>query len=158
LKVLQLIEPGAAPSQLEAHADEILAASSERVVSTHFWTWKLRVPILLAFLIAFFNQLSGINAILYFAPRIFGLTGSESALGQSVGIGFTNLVFTFVGLWLIDRLGTDAFHRIVWLHPLTGTVRGGVHPGCSSRRRVRCGGCQGRRGQSRGANSRASPH
>jgi MFS family permease len=105
LKVLQLIEPGAAPAQLEAHADEILAASSERVISTHFWTWRLRVPILLAFLIAFFNQLSGINAILYFAPRIFGLTGSENALGQSVGIGFTNLVFTFVGLWLIDRLG-----------------------------------------------------
>lgn len=60
---------------------------------------------LLAFLIAFFNQLSGINAILYFAPRIFGLTGSENALAQSVGIGVTNLLFTFVGLWLIDRLG-----------------------------------------------------
>jgi MFS family permease len=75
------------------------------VTSSHFWTWRLRIPILLAFLIAFFNQLSGINAILYFAPRIFGLTGSENALAQSVGIGFTNLAFTFVGLWLIDRLG-----------------------------------------------------
>jgi MFS family permease len=105
LKVLKLIEPEATPAQLEAQADEILAASSERVVSSHFWTWKLRIPMLLAFLIAFFNQLSGINAILYFAPRIFGLTGSENALAQSVGIGFTNLVFTFVGLWLIDRLG-----------------------------------------------------
>jgi MFS family permease len=65
------------------------------------------VPILLAFLIAFFNQLSGINAILYFAPRIFELTGlgAKAALLQSVGIGVTNLVFTFVGLWLIDRLG-----------------------------------------------------
>jgi MFS transporter, SP family, arabinose:H+ symporter len=105
LNVLKLIEPGATPAQLEAHADEILAASSERAVSSHFWSWKLRVPMLLAFLIAFFNQLSGINAILYFAPRIFGLTGSENALGQSVGIGFTNLAFTFVGLWLIDRLG-----------------------------------------------------
>jgi MFS transporter, SP family, arabinose:H+ symporter len=105
LKVLQLIEPDATPAQLQAHADQILAASSERVTSSHFWTWKMRIPILLAFLIAFFNQLSGINAILYFAPRIFGLTGSENALGQSVGIGVTNLVFTFVGLWLIDRLG-----------------------------------------------------
>jgi MFS family permease len=65
------------------------------------------VPILLAFLVAFFNQLSGINAILYFAPRIFELTGlgAKAALLQSVGIGITNLVFTFVGLWLIDRLG-----------------------------------------------------
>jgi MFS family permease len=57
--------------------------------------------------VAFFNQLSGINAILYFAPRIFQMTGLEdkAALLQSVGIGVTNLVFTFVGLWLIDRLG-----------------------------------------------------
>ena len=72
-----------------------------------FWTWRLRVPILLALLIAFFNQLSGINAVLYFAPRIFEMTGlgKEAALLQSVGIGVTNLIFTFVGLWLIDRLG-----------------------------------------------------
>ena len=72
-----------------------------------FWTRRLRVPILLAFLIAFFNQLSGINAILYFAPRIFELTGlgAKAALLQSVGIGVTNLIFTFVGLSLIDRLG-----------------------------------------------------
>ena len=68
---------------------------------------RLRKPILLAFLIAFFNQMSGINAILYFAPRIFEMTGlgAKAALLQSVGIGVTNLIFTFVGLWLIDRLG-----------------------------------------------------
>src|SRR5207247_9742769 len=72
-----------------------------------FGTWPLRVPIALAVLVAFFNLLSGINAILYFAPRIFSLTGlgEQAALLQSVGIGITNLVFTFVGLWLIDRLG-----------------------------------------------------
>jgi len=72
-----------------------------------FWSWRLRLPIALAFLVAFFNQLSGINAILYFAPRIFGMTGlgAQAALLQSVGIGITNLIFTFVGLWLIDRLG-----------------------------------------------------
>jgi MFS transporter, SP family, arabinose:H+ symporter len=65
------------------------------------------VPICLAFFVAFFNQLSGINAVLYFAPRIFEMTGlgEKAALLQSVGIGITNLVFTFVGLWLIDRLG-----------------------------------------------------
>src|SRR5690606_32938131 len=64
-------------------------------------------PILLAFFIAFFNQLSGINAILYFAPRIFEMAGlaAETALLQSIGIGITNLIFTFIGLWLIDRLG-----------------------------------------------------
>jgi len=107
LKVLQLIEPAAAPAAIEAEADAIRAASSERVISAKFWTWRLRVPILLAFLVAFFNQLSGINAILYFAPRIFEMTGlgARAALLQSVGIGITNLIFTFVGLWLIDRLG-----------------------------------------------------
>ena len=107
LKVLQLIEPDATPAQVAAHADVILAASSERVTSTRFWTAGLRIPILLAFLIAFFNQLSGINAVLYFAPRIFEMAGlgTKAALLQSVGIGVTNLIFTFVGLWLIDRLG-----------------------------------------------------
>jgi sugar porter (SP) family MFS transporter len=108
LDVLRLIEPDLSASQLEAHADEILAASrSEQTVASGLWTWRLRVPILLAFLVAFFNQLSGINAVLYFAPRIFEMTGlgRQAALLQSVGIGITNLVFTFVGLWLIDRLG-----------------------------------------------------
>ena len=110
LKVLALIEPDATPEQLQADADEIVAASSQQLRSAGsagFWSSRLRVPILLAFLVAFFNQLSGINAILYFAPRIFELTGlgAKAALLQSVGIGVTNLVFTFVGLWLIDRLG-----------------------------------------------------
>jgi MFS transporter, SP family, arabinose:H+ symporter len=107
LRVLRLIDTAASEAQIEAQADEIRTASSGRSASSHFWTWKLRTPILLAFLIAFFNQLSGINAILYFAPRIFGLTGSgaKDALLHSVGIGVTNLIFTFVGLWLIDRLG-----------------------------------------------------
>lgn len=107
LKVLQQIEPQAPRNDTAALADEIMAASTEQVSSGQFWTRRLRKPILLAFLIAFFNQLSGINAILYFAPRIFELTGlaAKAALLQSIGIGITNLIFTFVGLWLIDRLG-----------------------------------------------------
>ena len=108
LAVLRKIEPDSTKEQIAADADAILAASStEQASGGHFWTKRLRRPILLAFLIAFFNQLSGINAILYFAPRIFELTGlaTKAALLQSIGIGLTNLVFTFVGLWLIDRLG-----------------------------------------------------
>jgi len=107
IKVLQLIQPDASRTQIEAEADEILTISHEKVEAGGFWTRRLRVPILLAFFIAFFNQLSGINAILYFAPRIFEMTGlgTKAALLQSVGIGITNLIFTFVGLWLIDRLG-----------------------------------------------------
>ena len=66
-----------------------------------------RFPILLAFLIAFFNQLSGINAFLYYAPRIFEAAGLEesSALLSSIGIGVTNLIFTLLGLYLIDKIG-----------------------------------------------------
>jgi MFS transporter, SP family, arabinose:H+ symporter len=109
LEVLQRIEPEASNTEITAEADEIAAAaaSEQKSSSGHFWTMRLRKPILLAILIAFFNQMSGINAILYFAPRIFELTGlaAKAALLQSIGIGITNLVFTFVGLWLIDRVG-----------------------------------------------------
>jgi sugar porter (SP) family MFS transporter len=107
IKVLQLIEPEAPKARIEADADAILAASNEQTSTGRFWTWRLRIPIMLAILIAFFNQMSGINAVLYFAPRIFEMTGlgAKAALLQSVGIGVTNLIFTFVGLWLIDRLG-----------------------------------------------------
>ena len=95
-------------AQVEAMADEIAAASTHEVQGAQgFFTQRMRVPILLAFLIAFFNQLSGINAILYFAPRIFELAGlgKSAALLQSIGIGVTNLIFTMLGLWLIDRIG-----------------------------------------------------
>lgn len=107
VKVLKLIQPSATQAEIEAEVAAITTAATERGDARGFWTWRLRVPILLAFLVAFFNQLSGINAILYFAPRIFELTGlgEKAALLQSVGIGITNLIFTFVGLWLIDRLG-----------------------------------------------------
>jgi sugar porter (SP) family MFS transporter len=107
LKVLRLIEPDAPQAKIEAEADEIVAASSEQTTAARFWSWRLRIPIMLAVLIAFFNQMSGINAILYFAPRIFEMAGlgAKAALLQSVGIGVTNLIFTVAGLWLIDRLG-----------------------------------------------------
>jgi len=107
--VLQRAEPEVPSAQIVAEADAITAAVASEAQVSHgqFWTNRLRKPILLAILIAFFNQLSGINAILYFAPRIFEQTGlmAKDALKQSVWIGVTNLIFTFVGLWLIDRLG-----------------------------------------------------
>lgn len=62
---------------------------------------------MLAVMIAFFNQVSGINAIIYFAPRIFEMAGisTENALISTIGIGLVNLFATFFGLYLIDRLG-----------------------------------------------------
>ena len=110
-KVLMRINPELSVPALEQLVDEIEASGHFKDVNQKkIFTRNLLKPALLAFFVAFFNQLSGINAILYFSPRIFEMTGLESqaALLQSVGIGVTNLIFTFAGLWLIDRLGRRA--------------------------------------------------
>jgi len=100
-----------------ANADAILAAVSveqPRITLGEFLSGRFARPITLAFLIALFNQLSGINAIIYFAPRLFEMAGLEQqgALLASVGIGVTNLIFTFVGVALIDRMGRKALMLI----------------------------------------------
>ena len=71
------------------------------------FTRENRFPIMAAVLIAAFNQLAGINAIIYYAPRIFEMSGltENVALMQSISIGLTNLIFTFLALFLIDRVG-----------------------------------------------------
>ncbi|MEO9476219.1 MAG: sugar porter family MFS transporter [Cyclobacteriaceae bacterium] len=68
---------------------------------------KYKKPLVLAFLIAFFNQLSGINFILYYAPEILVKAGfgSSGSLFSSISIGLVNLVFTFIGMTLIDKAG-----------------------------------------------------
>ena len=101
-RVLSIVEPGS----VDRTIDEIRHAQAEfsqDSLFTRAYAW----PILLAFLLAAFNQLSGINFIIYFAPRIFGLAGLDdsSALLSTAGIGLVNLVFTMLGLWLIDRAG-----------------------------------------------------
>jgi sugar porter (SP) family MFS transporter len=107
IEVFRRINPEMPPASLAALADTVAASVGDRETAARFFTRRLKTPILLAFFIAFFNQLSGINAVLYFAPRIFEWTGLEknAALLQSVGIGVTNLIFTYLGLWLIDKLG-----------------------------------------------------
>lgn len=72
-----------------------------------FFKKQYTFPIVLAFLVAFFNQMSGINAIIYFAPRIFNMAGmgADAALLSSVGVGVVNLVFTMLGLLMIDKFG-----------------------------------------------------
>jgi len=79
--------------------------SSGKTVS--IFSARYKTVLWLAFLVAFFNQLSGINFILYYAPEILQKAGiaSKDSLFNSIMIGGTNLVFTFVGLYLIDRLG-----------------------------------------------------
>jgi sugar porter (SP) family MFS transporter len=84
-----------------AHAEEKAIGSANLFTKHHL---KL---ISLAFFIAFFNQVSGINFLLYYAPRILEEAGfaKDNSLLSSISIGLMNLIFTFVGLWLIDRIG-----------------------------------------------------
>ena len=109
-KILGEINPEFDAAALEAGVAEIERANqaeSGTQTGRGLNFRKLRIPIMLAFLVAFFNQLSGINAILGFAPRIFGMTGvSESAeLFNASLVTLVNLVFTLLGLRLIDKFG-----------------------------------------------------
>lgn len=102
--VLQNLRPGADVAGILKEMDE---DGSSALSHENIFMKKYRFPLILAFLIAFFNQLSGINAFLYYAPRILeeaGL-GASTALLSSIGIGVTNMLFTLLGIFLIDRLG-----------------------------------------------------
>ncbi len=102
----------AAPMTIDAAITDMKKSESKQEKGTRdtFFSKKYKLPILLAFLIAFFNQLSGINAVIYFAPRIFEMTGSgkDAALLSTAGVGIVNLIFTVLGWSLIDRFGRRA--------------------------------------------------
>ena len=82
--------------------EEEKAQGSIQLFTTHH-----RKILSIAFFVAFFNQASGINFLLYYAPRILEEAGfaKNNSLLSSISLGLMNLVFTFVGLWLIDRIG-----------------------------------------------------
>ena len=100
---------GIAKDRASIHLEEIKIALVETTEKQRdsLFSGKYNKPLMLAFLIAFFNQLSGINFVLYYAPEILeraGLASGES-LFSSISIGVINLIFTFVGISLIDKLG-----------------------------------------------------
>ncbi|GAB3540134.1 sugar porter family MFS transporter [Pontibacter brevis] len=107
-----------AKDTLQAANPEVDAAQTVREIQSSaevdsrkpadaFFSKRYSRPITLAVLFAFFNQLSGINAIIYYAPRIFEMTGlgTESALLSSAGVGLVNFLFTLLALNFIDRFG-----------------------------------------------------
>lgn len=100
-KVMKMLNPGGDPDYFPAEISE-QSAGGGSIFSPLF-----RRALWLAFFIALFNQLSGINAFLYFGPRIFEVAGlgSDAAFLSSVGVGVVNLSFTLLGMALIDRLG-----------------------------------------------------
>ncbi|MFI1743258.1 sugar porter family MFS transporter [Thalassobellus sediminis] len=103
-QVLEKINPNEDSDKLIA---QIKVEMDNTVLNENIFIKKYRFPIILAFLIAFFNQLSGINALLYYAPRILAEAGLEesSALLSSIGVGVVNMIFTLIGINLIDKLG-----------------------------------------------------
>lgn len=93
---------------VEAEMEAIRKSLSSEVRSkTRLFQRKYWKPILIAFLISTINQLSGINAILYYAPRLLEMSGvfHEGAMLQSIIIGLTNLTFSMIGMALIDKVG-----------------------------------------------------
>jgi len=93
--------------QPERAVQEIVASLHQERPHDRLFTWKYRFPIFLAVSIAFFNQFSGINAILYYLNDIFARAGFTAVSGdlQAVAIGATNLIFTLIAMSVIDRLG-----------------------------------------------------
>lgn len=102
--VLEKIEKSSVEKEIEEIKTSLikLSGATNRLFSKRFFK-----PVSIAFLVAMFNQFSGINAILYYAPRIFELSGLNftDSLLQSILIGVTNGIFTIAGLILIDRVG-----------------------------------------------------
>ena len=103
-ELLQKLNPG---EQVEEILTAIKKSVREEIPLSKFLSGPFRFPILLAFLVAFFNQMSGVNFVLYYAPRIFERAGieAEAVLGASVPIGVVNLLFTLLGMYLIDNFG-----------------------------------------------------
>ena len=93
----------------DAEIASIIAANKQETEGkqVNFFSSRYKTVLWLAFMVAFFNQLSGINFILYYAPEILERAGlaAKDSLFNSIAIGGINLIFTFVGLYLIDRLG-----------------------------------------------------
>jgi len=105
-EILRIVNPDTVEQSVKAiKAGDLEPGKAAKLKD--FFSKRFKFPIMLAFLFAFFNQVSGINAIIYFAPRIFDSTGmgADAALLSTVGIGVVNLVFTMLGLILIDRFG-----------------------------------------------------
>jgi len=98
----QLNPSGHVDTELQAIRDSLQTVNRES-----FFSGKFSKSIWLAFLLAFFNQASGINFVLYYAPRIFEQAGiaADNVLGASVPIGIVNFIFTLLGMYLIDRVG-----------------------------------------------------
>ncbi|WDF78450.1 sugar porter family MFS transporter [Mucilaginibacter sp. KACC 22773] len=104
LEILRVINPLNCEQELAAIKNSTL---HDTVSSGNLFSGQYKTPVILAVLFAFFNQVSGINAIIYYAPRIFEMAGlgAHSSLLSTVGIGLINFIFTLLGINIIDKVG-----------------------------------------------------
>lgn len=108
LSILKMINPYNAEQELAAIQSATQKTSVNKTDDAErLFSKKYRLPATLAILFAFFNQVSGINAIIYFAPRIFEMAGlgAHSSLLSTVGIGVINFTFTLTAINFIDKIG-----------------------------------------------------
>ncbi|SDE05238.1 MFS transporter, sugar porter (SP) family [Mucilaginibacter pineti] len=118
LKILRVINPLNCDQELEAIKNSSLSEGS--ATSTNLFSGQYKTPVVLAVLFAFFNQVSGINAIIYYAPRIFEMAGlgAHSSLLSTVGLGAINFIFTLLAINVIDKVG----RRILMLIGSVGLI------------------------------------
>lgn len=107
LEILRIINPLNCKEELEAIKNSAKEHHQSKKNKDSLFSKKYKTPVMLAMLFAFFNQVSGINAIIYYAPRIFEMAGlgAHSSLLSTVGIGLINFMFTLLAINFIDRVG-----------------------------------------------------
>jgi len=120
LEILRIINPLNCDQELVSIQNSALDSEGKKHEKENLFSGKYSKPVMLAMLFAFFNQVSGINAIIYYAPRIFEMAGlgTHSSLLSTVGIGLVNFVFTLLAISIIDNVG----RRILMLIGSIGLV------------------------------------
>ncbi|RDC54195.1 MFS transporter [Pedobacter chinensis] len=107
LRTLNIINPQNAEQELAAILKSDTTNKDHHQKVPGLFSGQYNFPVMLAVLFAIFNQVSGINAIIYYAPRIFAMAGlgEHSSLLSTVGIGVVNFVFTLIAINFIDQIG-----------------------------------------------------
>ncbi|GAP72676.1 arabinose-proton symporter [Candidatus Symbiothrix dinenymphae] len=110
LKILKRIESeqNALNSYQQMQEEVLKSSETEKTGWKELWKPWLRIPLIIAVGIMFFQQFVGINTVIYYSPKIFlmaGFNGAVAAIWASVGVGVVTVIFTLVSVYFIDRLG-----------------------------------------------------
>lgn len=105
-QILDVIDP-AQTEEVIGKLTAVVQQEETDPATDHLFSRRYRTPVILAILFAMFNQVSGINAIIYYSPRIFEMTGlgKSSSLLSTAGLGVVNFLFTLLAMNFIDRMG-----------------------------------------------------